>query len=166
MMSDKVSHQVRTNPATLTGLAAAGSQFYQCILAALVPSPALVGLHEALLAAFSLPIPHPPTYFPHLSLIYDSNLTHEDKEKVIANLKARGDVVELDPTTDGQTGVRIVGEAGFSPLEVLLVQTQGPPPDWEVLARVPLGKKAAAAKAPLVMLGTAGAACEGEMCGF
>ncbi|KAL8291848.1 hypothetical protein RQP46_002106 [Phenoliferia psychrophenolica] len=145
-----------------------GSQFYQCILAALVPSTPLLALHEALLAAFSLPIPSPPTYFPHLSLIYDDKLSHDDKAKVIADLEARGDVVKLDATTDQQTtaaaGVRIKGERGFSPSEVVLVKTQGPPAEWEVLARVPLAKKQTE---QLVMLGATGAAaCEGETCEF
>lgn len=148
----------------------AGNQFYQCILAALVPSPALFALHQALLASFSLPVPSPPTYFPHLSLIYDELLSPEDKDAVIADLKAKGDIVDL---VSGGGGVRIAGETGFRPVEVLLVQTQGPPPDWKVLARVPLvGRNAtddetvAAAPAKLVLLGAQGALCEGDLCEF
>ena len=91
-------------------------------------------------------------------MIYDDKLSRDDKAKVIADLEARGDI---DQATGGQA--RIKGEEGFSPTEVLLVKTQGPPAEWEVLARVPLARKVAPA---LVMLGAKGVACEGDMCEF
>ncbi|ORY90712.1 2',3'-cyclic-nucleotide 3'-phosphodiesterase [Leucosporidium creatinivorum] len=115
-----------------------GDRFYQCVLAALVPAPSLFALHEALLTAFSLPIPSPPTYFPHLSLIY-ADLTSEQKAQIIADLKLAGDVVDLEGAGEGEAGVKIVGEEGFVSTEVLLVRTRGKPEEWEVLARVPLG---------------------------
>lgn len=44
-----------------------------------------------------------------------------------------GDVVQ-----DGQGNCSVVGEEGFTPSEVLLVRTGGPPKEWEILARIPL----------------------------
>lgn len=114
-----------------------GDRFYQCVLAALFPAPSLLALHESLLAAFSLPIPSPPTYFPHLSLVY-ADLTPEQKAQIIADLILAGDVVDLEGAGEARAGVEIVGEDGFIATEVLLVRTGGRPAEWEVLARVPL----------------------------
>ncbi|KAM0751605.1 hypothetical protein T439DRAFT_355513 [Meredithblackwellia eburnea MCA 4105] len=150
-----------------------GNKFYQCVLAALIPSQDLLSLHEALLASFDLPVPSPPTYFPHLSLIYDDKLSFDDKEKLIQELKDSGEVQDFPDL--GRCS--IVGEQAFQPTEILLVKTQGPPPEWEVLHRIPLATSSTPSSLdppsnafpvpsakPLVMLGATGQACEGEFC--
>jgi hypothetical protein len=132
-MCAKVRKHTRGSAVTVAKLLILpGSEFYQCVLAALDPSPSLFTLHESLLRSFDLAVPSPPTYFPHLSLIY-ANLTPEQKAQIIADLKQDGDVIDLP-----EGGCEIVGEKGFTPSEVLLVRTGGPPPEWEILARVPL----------------------------
>ena len=112
-----------------------GPSFYQCVLAALEPSTALLTLHESLLRAFDLPVPSPPTYFPHLSLVY-ADLTPEVKDRIIAAMRDGGEVV--DTMTHSGASVDIVGEGSFAPVEILLVRTGGPPKEWEVLGRVEL----------------------------
>ncbi|KAI5476418.1 F-box domain-containing protein [Pseudohyphozyma bogoriensis] len=110
-----------------------GDKFYQCVLAALSPNPSLFSLHQHLLSAFDVPIPSPPTYFPHLSLIY-ADLSPTQKSNIINDLWEIGEVAN----TEDQNGVEIAGVRGFEPTEILLVRTAGPPPTWEILDRVPL----------------------------
>lgn len=57
----------------------------------------------------------------------------------------------------------MVGERGFTPMEVLLVRTNGLPHEWEVLARIAL-PGAEEERQGLTMLGGKGAACEGDFC--
>ena len=85
-----------------------------------------------MLAAFDLPVPSPPTYYPHLSLVY-GDYTVKEKDRIISDMKAAGMVVDIEG------GVEVVGESSFTPTEVLLVKTGGVnPEDWEPLARIPL----------------------------
>ncbi|SCZ91939.1 BZ3500_MvSof-1268-A1-R1_Chr5-3g08233 [Microbotryum saponariae] len=104
----------------------------QCVLAALVPDAHLVALHETLLSSFSVPIPSPPTYFPHLSLVY-GDLSPQTKEGIIQGMKERKQVQQK---ANGEC--RVAGEKGFKAEEVLLVRTSGSTDQWEILARVPL----------------------------
>lgn len=110
-----------------------GSKYFQCVLAKLEDDPALFKLHESLLSAFGLPVLSPPTYYPHLSLVY-GDYTPDEKARIIKDMKKAGEVV------DAEDGVKVVGEKGFTPTEVLLVRTAAgsKPEEWEVLARVPL----------------------------
>ncbi|GAA5830573.1 hypothetical protein JCM11251_002517 [Rhodosporidiobolus azoricus] len=109
-----------------------GDQYYQCVLATLFPEQALLSLHEAVVRQFSLPSP-PPPYFPHVSLVY-GDLSIGLKASIIEDLKAQGEVTELE----GEEGVKIAGKKDFVPTEVLLVKTSGPCSTWEVLASIPL----------------------------
>ncbi|SCV72782.1 BQ2448_4319 [Microbotryum intermedium] len=108
-----------------------GELFYQCVLAALVPDPHLIALHEALLSSFAVPVPSPPTYFPHLSLVY-GDLSHHEKDEIIKGMKERREVEQ------GDGECHVVGEKGFRADEVLLVRTRGSTGEWEVLAKVQL----------------------------
>ncbi|GAA5974046.1 hypothetical protein JCM21900_006521 [Sporobolomyces salmonicolor] len=110
-----------------------GDCFYQCALAALFQSRPLLDLDESLLRSFSLPVPSPPTYFPHASLVY-GDLPASIKWSIISALEAEG---EVKPAQDGE-GVEIGGETAFRPEEVVLVRTPGPASEWGVLARFPL----------------------------
>lgn len=83
-------------------------------------NPSLLTLHNALLEAFDLPVPAEPTYFPHLSLVY-GDLSSEEKDRIIADLKLAGDVEDLKGS-EGETRCKLVGETGYVPTEVLLVR--------------------------------------------
>lgn len=111
-----------------------GELYYQCVLIALTETPALFSLHESLLTSFSKPIPSPPTYFPHLSLIY-ADLTLERKDEIIEEMKTLGEVKQEEVEK-----VEVVGIKGFKPVEILLVRTKGPPETWEVLGKVALNR--------------------------
>ncbi|KDE05885.1 hypothetical protein MVLG_03828 [Microbotryum lychnidis-dioicae p1A1 Lamole] len=109
-----------------------GDLFYQCVLATLVPDAHLIALHETLLSSFSVPIPSPSTYFPHLSLVY-GDLSPQIKEDIIQGMKERKQVQQ-----EANGECRVAGEKGFKAGEVLLVRTSGSTDQWEILARVPL----------------------------
>ncbi|KAI5478799.1 hypothetical protein MNV49_004625 [Pseudohyphozyma bogoriensis] len=133
-----------------------GDKFYQCVLAALSPNPSLFSLHQHLLSAFDVPIPSPPTYFPHLSLIY-GEFSPAQKSQIIDDLWENGEVVN----TEDKNGVEIVGARGFEPTEILLVRTAGPPPTWEIIERIPLDTQKPPSNG-FVMVGGAGLSCEGD----
>lgn len=63
-------------------------------------------------------------FFPHLSLVYG-----EDGE----GRTAEGIVRELGG------GKEVGGIGGFEAEEILVVRCEGPPENWEVVGRVPLG---------------------------
>jgi 2'-5' RNA ligase len=119
-----------SSTALLTTLRA-GNAYYQCVLAAVHPSPALLALHHSIVSSFSLPSPPQTPYFPHLSLVY-GDLSSIQKDSIIAALEADGTV-----TRQGE-GVAIGGEDGFEPSEILLVRTKGKCETWEVVERIPL----------------------------
>lgn len=130
---DKVSCFLLRPSRTCGDTLPVGDRFYQCVLAALFLSRPLLDLHESLLRSLSLPVPSPPTYFPHVSLVY-GNLPASIKSSIISALEAEG---EVKPAQEGE-GVEIGGETAFRPEEVVLVRTSGPTSEWEVLARLPL----------------------------
>ncbi|SGZ30311.1 BQ5605_C113g13235 [Microbotryum silenes-dioicae] len=126
------SNDVQVGPQILSRTKLASDLFYQCVLATLVPDAHLIALHETLLSSFSVPIPSPSTYFPHLSLVY-GDLSPQIKEDIIQGMKERKQVQQ-----EANGECRVAGEKGFKAGEVLLVRTSGSTDQWEILARVPL----------------------------
>ncbi|KAA1073006.1 hypothetical protein PGT21_034583 [Puccinia graminis f. sp. tritici] len=100
-----------------------GELFYQCVLAAVVPSEELVGLNNELRqslvsdpearAGFS-------AYFPHLSIVY-GDLDQQQKDVLVE--RATKSLADFH---------------GFVPTEILVVKTSGPSSEWAKLAKISL----------------------------
>ncbi|PLW18398.1 hypothetical protein PCANC_08828 [Puccinia coronata f. sp. avenae] len=98
-----------------------GELFYQCVLAAVVPSEQLVRLNSLLregLVSDETARAGMSAYFPHLSIVY-GDLSPEQKEALVQ--RATRELADMH---------------GFTPTEILVVKTSGPSSDWRKLAKI------------------------------
>jgi hypothetical protein len=123
----------------------AGKLFFQCVYIKLqeVESEGLLELHRALRKAFKEhKDPMGETYFPHMSLVY-GDLEMQAKEAIISDMREKAEIKNVDASQgeEQQTRESVLGETQFETNEILIVKTAGRSDQWEIAARVPLGKR-------------------------
>ncbi|OAV90413.1 hypothetical protein PTTG_07592 [Puccinia triticina 1-1 BBBD Race 1] len=100
-----------------------GEMFYQCVLAAVVPSEMLKRLNNELRESL---VTDPAAragfsrYFPHLSIVY-GDLSQQQKDGLV--VRATSALSDMP---------------GFIPTEILVVKTSGPSSEWAKLAKISL----------------------------
>ena len=121
----------------------AGKLFFQCVYIKLqkTESEGLLELHRALRKAFGDDKdPMGETYFPHMSLVY-GDLEMQAKEAIISGMREKAEIKNLDASEGVQARDSVLGETQFETNEILIVKTAGRSDEWEIAARVPLGKR-------------------------
>jgi len=120
------------------GIEAKDNFFYQSLIMHTQLNPDLDLLRTALhgqLIFSGLPLKPPTSPFtPHLSLMYSSKVTANQKAVLLTTLRDNGQLAEAGGA------LQLAGLSNFEAMELLIVRSQHGPSSWEVLDRIKLSQ--------------------------